>query len=129
MYQGIEYLQNNTSPEEKVFSLPYNMLYNFLSERDNPSRYSEYMYLSGITDKDEYKIINDLEKNKVRIILVSQKAGPILLGVGFFGKTHCKILDKYIKDNYSTDICYSFNDKNIKRVAPICFYKRKTQFK
>lgn len=128
MFKASEYIKANTLPDEKLFSLPYNMFYNFVTEREQPSRYCEFLYITGLTDKDQQKVIEDIEQNKVKLILYSRKVGGKILGMGNFGQTHCIILDKYIKENYNLDISFYFKDLNYE-VAPISFYKRKTPFK
>lgn len=124
----INYINQNVKPDEKLFSLPYNMLYNFISERDQPSRYLEMYYYSNVNNKDQDIIINNLEKNKVKVILYSYKNGPTWGGKGYFGVTHCQKLDRYIKKNYYVDVTYAYKAKDTMN-SPISFYKRKTPFK
>jgi hypothetical protein len=98
--KGINYIEQNTLKDENVLTLPYNTIYNFISQRDQPSRYTEFMYISGLSDDDQNKIIEDIENKKVNIILKSLKVSIPEKGIGEFGKTHCNILNRYINDHY-----------------------------
>lgn len=126
--QALDYIDKNTNPDDKVLSVPYNALYNFISRRDFPSNSIEFIYFSHLSEEDQQKVINDLEKEKVKIILYSIKIGPINQGLGEFGKTHCKVLDKYIKDNYELETFFYFKEKAA-NLVPISFYKRKSPFR
>lgn len=125
--QSVNYINKNTKPGDKILTLPYNALYNFLSERDMPARDTEFEYMSNISPKDQQKVIQSLEINKVKIIMISHKAGPISQGIGVFGKTHCQQLYDYINKNYYVDIIYSPKGKSISATT-IYFLKRKTPF-
>jgi hypothetical protein len=124
MNNCVEYIQSHTNENEKVLTLPYNSLYNFISRRDHPSRYNEFLWITGITEQDQHRVIDDLEKNKVRLIMYTIKRSiPEAGGFGTFGVTHCEILDKYIKDNYHIDESFKSS------YFGIHFYHRNTDFK
>lgn len=130
MFKVVEYIEKNTQPDEKILSLPYNMLPVFITKRETATtRYNEFLYLSQLTEKDERNVIESIEKEKVKIILYAQSEAKIYGGRGTFGKTHCKILDKYIKDNYFLDRQYHFKGNSTYYLVPIAFYKRKNPFK
>ena len=129
MLRAIDYIEKNTDEKDKIISLPYNAFYNFVSKRDFPGRHAEFLFITQLTDKDQKDIINDIEENKVKIILYSIKKGRKCGGVGIFGVTHCQMLDKYIKDNYEVDSYFFIDDDKVKFVASVGFYKRKTPFK
>lgn len=128
-YKAVNYIETNSKPGEKILTLPYNTLYNFLSDREQPSRINEFIYISNINEAEENTIIADIEQNKVKLIMYVLKQGKKIRGVGIFGTTHCKKLDKYIKDNYYFDQIFNAQNNKDNFLAPIIFYKRKTPFK
>lgn len=134
--EAINYIEKNTQTGEKILTIPYDSFYNFITKRDQPSRITEFLHLSNITPQDEEKIIADIEKNKVKLIMYSIRSLPGTESVEF-GKTHCQKLDEYIKKNYLyTQAYYSKDTQSNKRyinsrlslLYPITFYKRKTPF-
>lgn len=126
--EQIKYMQQNTKETDMVLSIPYNMFYNFIAKREQPTRYTEFLWLSGLTEKDQEKIIEDIEKHKVETILFAYKGGDISGGVGQFGKTHAQKLNTYIKNNYIIDKSLLYEDETI-LVSPVGFFKRSTPFK
>lgn len=128
MISSIEYIKNNTGQEEKVLTLPQNLLYNFIAERDFPSRINEFAQLSNVTEEEQLQVINDIENTKTRLILLSNKTNLLSdYGLGVFGKTHCSTLYNYINDNYYVDTTI-YLAKNNPLAAPIILLKRKTPF-
>lgn len=126
--EAVNYIEKNSKKGEKILTLPYNALYNFITDRDQPSKITEFSYISNITNKDEKNIIANMENNKVNLIMYAIKESDLDSGSGKFGKTHCQKLDKYIKDNYYIDQIYDSKVKDRNLLAPIAFYKRKTPF-
>jgi hypothetical protein len=124
-----DYIEKNTAPDDKILALPYNMFQLYIMNRESPTkRYNEFLYLSHVTLEDQVEVIKALEKEKVKTILYAVRKGPRSSGIGKFGKTHCALLDKYIKDNYEVDVSFYFK-KSYYYVHPIAFFKRKTPFK
>ena len=69
--------------------------------KKNPTRDTTLFEFVRITPEQQKKIIKNLEKNNINWILLSntsKKSGRA--GLGILGTTHCKILFKYIMDNY-----------------------------
>lgn len=127
--EAVNYIEKNSKPGEKMLTLPYNSLYNFLTNREQPSRITEFTYISNLNLNDEKTIISDMEKNKVNLILYSIRESDLDSGLGKFGTTHCKELGNYIKDNYYLDQIFDSKKNKEGFLAPITFYKRKTPFK
>jgi hypothetical protein len=127
MFKTLEYIDKNTKPGEMIFTIPYNTFYNFASNREFPTRITEFLLISNVTENEQRQIIEEIEKNKVRLIIYSNKIGQNKFGVGKFGETHCKILNKYILNNYALDTWYSTKEE-LYNYAPIYFFKRKTPF-
>lgn len=127
--KAMEYIDTNLQKDEQLLSIPYDLLNNYISKRDYPSRITEFMHLSQITEEDELKVINDIEKQKIKYIVYSTKNGPLYGGLGIFGKTHCKILYNYILKNYQADFTIAYKNKNPNNLFDIIFYKRTTPFK
>jgi hypothetical protein len=124
MNYAIKYILATTDEGDKLLTLPYNNYYNFVTNRLQPSRYTEFLWISGVTEEDQKKVIEDIEENKVKVIMYSiKRSNPQAFGFGTFGQTHGFILDKYIKDNYEID-------ENFKTIYfGVYFYLRKTPFK
>ncbi|MEW5818629.1 MAG: hypothetical protein AB1782_00430 [Cyanobacteriota bacterium] len=127
MSKTIQYILDHTKQTDKLLAIPYCSLYNFVSKREAPSRYTEFLLISGVTEEDEKKVIKDIEKNRVNTILYINKVGPSYTGFGYFGESHCKILDRYIKDNYRIDNSYYSDYLNGIKI-PVIFYLRKTPY-
>jgi hypothetical protein len=100
VYQTVDYLRENVPPGQKIFVLPHDSLYYFLSEHDNGSRELAIFQHTQIPTEQEQKMIKDLEKNNVNWIVVSNRAFSPEPGMGYFGTTHCVNLGKYINDHF-----------------------------
>lgn len=102
-------------------------MYNFLSNRLAPSRLTEFLFISNVTEKDQKQVIQDIEKQHVKLILNVRIGSPTSCGYGRFGETHSLLLYNYIHANYKLDT--SFYDDYLNGMnIPIYFYKRKTPF-
>ena len=128
MNEAVEYIIKSTTLDEKIFILPNNMYYHFVTGRQAPSRYKEFLPISGITPQDEQIVISDIEKNRVNLILYAYKMEPDKYGFGGIGKVYLKTLDKYIIDNYEFNRAFCCELKT-GITCPLAFYKRKTPFK
>lgn len=118
-----QYVNSNLDKKDTFFSFPYNSIYNFILKRDFPSRNDEFLLISGLNEKDEIQVINDLEANKVKAILYN----PLLestSGVGSLGVTHGKLLYKYINLNYTVAKMLKHTPNGI----PFVILKRATPF-
>lgn len=127
--EAVNYIEKNSNPGDKMLTLPYDTIYNFISNREQPSRITEFSYISNINTSDEAAIIADMEKKKVKLIMYAIRESDLDSGLGKFGTTHCQKLSKYIKDNYYLDQIFDSKKNNTNFLSPITFYKRKTPFK
>lgn len=127
--KALEYIDDHLAKDEMLFSFPYDMLNNFLSKRPYPTRIMEFIYVSQVNDSDQQKVIEDLEKNRVKNILYSSKFGDLDKGLGIFGQTHCKKLFNYLNSNYQLNYELNYKKKNYNNNFDITFYTRSTPFK
>ena len=94
------FIEKNVPPGEKLFSIPFDTLYNFLTYRDQPTRQWTYFQHFLIPEEQERQTIADLEREKVNWILLSNRAISLEPGLGIFGREYCHILWKYIYEHY-----------------------------
>lgn len=50
-----------------------------------------------IYEKQEKKIINDLEKQNILRVILSNRVASKTPGLGIFGKTYCPLISDYLK--------------------------------
>lgn len=101
VYQTVGYLKNNVPAGAKIFTLPHDSLYYFLSERDAGSKELALFLHTRIPPEQENTIISDLEKNRVNWIVISNRAYSNDPGFGRFGQTHCRLLNDYIQKKFT----------------------------
>jgi len=94
------YIKQHVPENEKIFAIPHDSLYYFLSERDGASRQLALFEHTYITPEQEHKIISDLEKHNVQWVIVSSRVRSVEFGMGVFGVTHCKILADYLNNHF-----------------------------
>lgn len=123
-----QYIQANTTVKDKVLVIPYNTLYLFLSDRRSPSKQNEFLYLSGVDEDKENRVIEDLKASNTPLILYSNMVSEEGIGTGYFGKTHCKKLGNYLLETYvPSDVVPEFfnKEKNLAYGRVITFFKKK----
>lgn len=127
-YKVIDYINNNTNSNDKILALPYNMLYLFLSKRESPNtRYNEFLYLTHLTEQDEINVIKSMEEEKVNVVVYVNRIGTREGGGGYFGSSHCILIDNYIKENYDLEVSFFFKEYKL-LLLPVSVYKRVTPF-
>jgi len=94
------FVQEHTGEGEKIFALPFDPLYYFLSGRDGATRQLMFFDHRNITLTQELDAIADLEKHQVRYILISNRAVSPQEHLGVLGETYCKTLYGYIQNHY-----------------------------
>jgi len=94
------FLKNNLKSNETFFALPYDPLYYYLTGRKSPTRQIIFFEYMNIPAEQEEKIISELEEQKINWVLISSRSNSRENGLGIFGKTHCALIGKYIKDNF-----------------------------
>lgn len=113
IYTTTLFIDQNTDPNDTILAIPYNSLYNFLSKRQSPSKINEFLYQTNLTTSQENKVIEDLQKNKTKLVLLSNMVSEKSLGTGIFGQTHAQKLAQYLKENYiPVNIIAEFFDEN-----------------
>jgi hypothetical protein len=66
--RALSFILKNTHPGDAVFIYPYYSLYNFLSDTQNPTRYSYLVY--GWNTPDQLReVVDSLESKRVRYVL------------------------------------------------------------
>jgi len=94
------FLDNVLGPNETFFALPYDALYYFLTQKQSPSRMLMFFKHNNITDEQQAQIVASLEGRGINTILISNRAYSKEEGMGYFGKTHCLILARYIEQHF-----------------------------
>ncbi len=100
---AVGYMKQHIPEDEKIFSLPHDAIYYFLSGRDGATRQLALFEHTHIPEEQELKIIADLEQHQVRWVVISSRVRSLEFGMGTFGKTHCRILYKYLKNNFGVE--------------------------
>ncbi|MCD4779853.1 MAG: glycosyltransferase family 39 protein [Candidatus Omnitrophica bacterium] len=98
--QTTHFLQTHLKDNETFFAFPYDPLYYFLTEKNNPTKYIimvDFLYMPTSQEQD---IINRLKNPALRYLVMSNRISSNEQGIGRFGKTHCKLLHNYIDQNY-----------------------------
>jgi hypothetical protein len=98
--QTTGYLKKHLRPGEKFFALPYDPLYYYLTGTIAPTRQLMFFYNNHIPVEQQVATIADLERNHVRYIVMSNRSSSTEPGLGFFGKTHCRLLAAYLIDRF-----------------------------
>jgi hypothetical protein len=94
------YIIKNTGEDEKIFVLPFDPLYYFLTGRGSASRQLIFFEHKHITEEQEKNTIADLMDKNVNWILISSRAWSDEPGMGRFGETYCLLLSDYIRRNF-----------------------------
>lgn len=95
-----DYIVKNTREDEKIFVLPFDPLYYFLTGRGSASRQLIFFEHKHITEEQEKKTIADLLDKNVHWVLISNRAWSDEPGMGRFGQTYCPLLSDYIQKNF-----------------------------
>jgi hypothetical protein len=98
--QTTQYLQETLDEEELFFALPYDPLYYFLTGKQGPTRQLIFFDHINIPADQEKKIIAELEEKNVNYVLVSNRINSTETGLGYFGKTYCVLISKYLEENF-----------------------------
>lgn len=63
----VSYVKSNTNSSDKIFIVPYGAMIYFLADRDNPTRYDQFLPYN--TYYDQIQVIQALEKTKPKLII------------------------------------------------------------
>ncbi|MBF0385106.1 MAG: glycosyltransferase family 39 protein [Candidatus Omnitrophica bacterium] len=104
--KAVDYINKNVPKNDKLFTLPMDTLYNFLTQRDQPTRQLAFLLTMRIPEEQERRVIDDIENNNVNWVLISNRAHSTDPAIGHLGITHQILLYRYIKDNFETVATY-----------------------
>ncbi len=99
--QACDFIEKNVPAGEKLFAMPFDTLYNYLTGRDQPTRQWVYFQHMVIPEEQERQVIGDLEREKVNWVLVSNRAISAEGGLGLLGRDYGTVLWKYVDENYA----------------------------
>ena len=95
-----EFIKKTVPPGEKIFALPFDPLYYFLSGHDSANRQLIFFKHTNIPPQQEQDVIKDLVQQDVKYIFLSNRCHAVAEDLGIFGIDCCPTLYQYIKDNY-----------------------------
>ncbi|HPB67310.1 MAG: hypothetical protein KBB26_03835 [Candidatus Omnitrophica bacterium] len=98
--QTTAYLDAHLAPGEPFFVFPYDPLYYYMTGRPAASRQLMFFYNNHIPLEQEVATIQDLQKKKIRYVVLSSRVQTRESRLGYFGVTHCRLLARYFIDNY-----------------------------
>jgi hypothetical protein len=101
-----DFIEKNVPSGDKLFTVPFDTLYNFLTGRDQPVRQWVYFQHMIIPEEQQRATILGLEQERVNWILLSNRAISIEPGLGLFGVEYCQVLGRYIQENF--DVAANF---------------------
>jgi len=97
--RATNYLKQNLPADGRFLALPYDPIYYFLSERNSATRQLAFFKSLRITERQENRILAEIEEAKVDYILISNSSvlDPHYF---FFGKAYCQKIGAYIQNNF-----------------------------
>jgi len=98
---AINFIKKNVPPSDKILVLPFDVLYLFLSDRDSAARQLVFFEHINITAEQEQKTISEMEDGNGNWVIISNRSISHEPGMGIFGKTYCRLLSKYIDNNFT----------------------------
>ena len=98
--QTTAYLDAHLEPGEPFFVFPYDPLYYYMADRPAASRQLMFFYNNHIPVEQEIATIQDLQRQKTRYVVLSNRVHTREPRLGYFGVTHCRLLARYFIDNY-----------------------------
>ena len=96
------YLQDHLKPNEPFFAMPYDPLYYFLTARSSPTRHLIFVVCMHLPPVQEQDVIQSLEQQRIRYVLMSSRIASNEKAVGFFGRDYCPLLKEYLIKNFET---------------------------
>ncbi len=94
-------LQELLKPGEMFFALPYDPLYYYLAERKSPTRQLILFKEVKIPPWQERSILNEIERNRVNYVLLSNMCKSEEIGFGVLGETYCPLIGRYLEENFA----------------------------
>lgn len=94
------FLNQTLKKDEQFFALPYDDIYYYLTGKKTPTRQLIFFDHIKIQPDQEASIIQELEKNKIAYVLMSNRVAANETGLGIWGKTYCPLIYKYVTENF-----------------------------
>mgnify|MGYP003392864804 CR=1 FL=1 len=94
------FINRTLAKEDLFFALPCDGLYYFLTNKRSPTRQLIFFQHIKIPAEQEQRIIAELKKNQIKMVLLSSRQSTPEPGRGTFGKTYCPGLYNFIKNNF-----------------------------
>lgn len=98
--QTLSFIEHNIPADEMFFAAPYDPLYYYLTDRKSPTRQLVFFDFLNIPEVQQKNIINDLERNNVKWILLSNRVISNEPGNGAFGQTNSQLIAVYIQTHF-----------------------------
>lgn len=128
--KGTHFIIENTRPHQKILSLPKDPLYCFLSGRQHagPLLFLEPPF--QISESEEREVIHLLEREKVPLVILSNRDKSNLLNriplMGYLGKTYGQELWQYVSKHYEETAAFgTWETENPRQFHAIKIFKRK----
>ncbi len=96
MEEVLEHIQQNTTAEDYVFTVPAAGVVNFLSGREYPSKY-RYFLFDFLSEEQQSRLLEDLNSNQPKLIIVD-----IGLSADLYRDT-LKLISYYIESGYGLE--------------------------
>ncbi len=100
--QVTNFLKKNLGAKETFFALPSEQIYYFLTDRNSPTRQSDFGI--QITSAQEQEVITALEKQNIRYVLLSNGYRHPDEGMPPLGQKYCRRLMDYIQKHYRLEM-------------------------
>jgi predicted Zn-ribbon and HTH transcriptional regulator len=94
----VNYIKSHTERDDKILVVPFDAMYYFLTERDNPCKYNQF--LKDFDKKNQQEVIQSLKENDVKYILYRNSEWMNMTEIA-------PELDNYIKKHYSVIRSYT----------------------
>ncbi|MBN1470140.1 MAG: glycosyltransferase family 39 protein [Syntrophaceae bacterium] len=94
----LEFIDKSMSLQDTFIVIPDGIMLNYLSRRNNPSRYFEFTP-NFVEATGEENIINDISRNRPSFIILTKK-NTSEHGAQYFGADYARNIYSWITDNY-----------------------------
>ena len=94
----LEFIDKSMSPQNTLVVMPDGIMLNYLSRRNNPSRYFEFTP-NFVEATGEATIINDISRNRPSFIILTKK-DTSEHGAKYFGADYALNIYSWIVNNY-----------------------------
>jgi len=106
-----QFIQAHVPPGEKIFALPFDPLYYFLTGHDSATRQLVFFDHIKITPEQERQTIADLERHQVNYVILSNRSRMSDEQLGVLGQTYCPLLYQYLIKHFESAATFGPWDK------------------